>query len=93
MDNLEVMKYLTLLFFSSGPCLLILVFYGLVLLQLWCWSPGVRSQVMNRSRSQVRLQRKVTKLILTVITVYILTWAPHWTLQIIIIFAPGECYI
>ena len=43
-----------------------LVFYGLVMVQLWCCGPG--TAVKTRSPSQQRLQRRVTRLILTVIT-------------------------
>ena len=68
----------------AGPALLILTFYGLVLGQLWCSSP-VRP---TRSPSQQRLQRAVTRLILTVITVYILCWLPHWTLQLVLLLSP-----
>ena len=50
----------------SGPSLLMLVFYGLVMVQLWCCGPG--TAVKTRSPSQQRLQRRVTRLILTVIT-------------------------
>ena len=68
----------------AGPALLILTFYGLVLVQLWCSAP-VRP---TRSPSQQRLQRAVTRLILTVITVYILCWLPHWTLQLVLLLSP-----
>ena len=68
----------------AGPALLILTFYGLVMGQLWCSAP-VRS---SRSPSQQRLQRAVTRLILTVITVYILCWLPHWVLQLFLLLSP-----
>jgi len=32
--------------------------------------------------------RKVTKLVLTVITVYILCWLPHWVTQLALISQP-----
>ena len=40
-----------------GPCVLIFLFYGLVVVQLWCCGPGVSVRV--RSPSQQLLQRKV----------------------------------
>ena len=69
----------------AAPALLILTFYGLVMAQLWCSGP-VRQP--GRSPSQQRLQRAVTRLVLTVITVYILCWLPHWTLQLLLLFSP-----
>ena len=68
----------------AGPALLILTFYGLVMVKLWC-STTVRP---TRSPSQQRLQRAVTRLILTVITVYILCWLPHWSLQLVLLTSP-----
>ena len=68
----------------AAPALLILTFYGLVMVKLWCSAP-VRP---SRSPSQQRLQRAVTRLVLTVITVYILCWLPHWTLQLLLLFSP-----
>jgi len=76
--------------FSLGfatPLLFILIFYGLLMVQLWSVSPS-RSR---RSPSQKRLQGKVTRLVLTVITVYILCWMPHWVTQLLLITSsPGE---
>ena len=69
----------------TGPSLLILTFYGLVMVQLWCSAPRRPS----RSPSQQRLQRRVTRLVLTVITVYIFCWLPHWITQIILLLSPA----
>ena len=70
----------------QGPSLLILTFYGLVMFQLWCSAP-VRP---TRSASHQRLQRRVTRLILTVITVYIICWLPHWVIQIVLLLSPPD---
>ena len=65
-----------------------MVFYGLVMCQLWCCSPVSRLRV--RSPSQMRLQKKVTRLILTVISVYIICWLPHWLTQLtLVLSSPG----
>ena len=69
----------------AAPALLILTFYGLVMVKLWCSAP-VRP---SRSPSQQRLQRAVTRLVLTVITVYILCWLPHWTIQLLLLLSPS----
>ena len=42
----------------------------------------------NRSTTQQRLQGKVTRLVLTVITVYIICWLPHWVIQLMLIISP-----
>ena len=44
---------------------------------------GPRGQ--ERSLSKRKSHRKVTKLVLTVITVYIICWLPHWVTQIALI--------
>ena len=46
-------------------------------------SVGPRGQ--ERSLSKRKSHRKVTKLVLTVITVYIICWLPHWVTQIALI--------
>ena len=46
-------------------------------------SVGPRGQ--ERSQSKRKSHRKVTKLVLTVITVYIICWLPHWVTQIALI--------
>ena len=57
------------------------------MIKLWSVGPN-RSR---RSPSQQRLQGKVTRLVLTVITVYILCWLPHWVTQLVLIRSPqGE---
>ena len=33
---------------------------------------------------------QVTRLILTIITVYLLCWLPHWAVQLLLMFSPGD---
>lgn len=54
------------------PLSLILVFYYLVIKKLQTVGPK------NKSKDKKRSHRKVTRLVLTVITVYILCWSPYW---------------
>jgi allatostatin C receptor len=65
----------TLYTFTLGfaiPLSLILIFYYLVLRKLRTVGPKTKSKEKKRSH------RKVTKLVLTVIAVYILCWTPYW---------------
>lgn len=43
---------------------------------------AITPQQANRARDRKKSHRKVTKLVLTVITVYFLCWAPYWTMQV-----------
>lgn len=54
------------------PLSLILVFYYLVIKKLQTVGPK------NKSKDKKRSHRKVTRLVLTVITVYVLCWCPYW---------------
>jgi hypothetical protein len=64
------------------PLALILVFYILVIFKLKTVGPK------NRSKEKKKSHRKVTRLVLTVITVYILCWLPYWITQLALIFTP-----
>lgn len=64
------------------PLLLILVFYILVIIKLKTVGPK------NKSKEKKKSHRKVTRLVLTVITVYILCWLPYWITQLALIFTP-----
>lgn len=67
------------------PLLLILVFYILVIIKLKTVGPK------NKSKEKKKSHRKVTRLVLTVITVYILCWLPYWITQLALIFTePGH---
>lgn len=64
------------------PLCLILTFYSMVLRKLR--SVGSKT----RSKEKKRSHRKVTKLVLTVITVYVLCWLPYWISQVALITSP-----
>lgn len=72
----------TLYTFTLGfaiPLSLILIFYYLVLRKLRTVGPKSKSKEKKRSH------RKVTKLVLTVIAVYVFCWTPYWVSLIRII--------
>ncbi|ROT66478.1 allatostatin receptor 1 [Penaeus vannamei] len=64
------------------PLVLIFIFYSLVLHKLKTVGPKAKSKEKKKSH------RKVTKMVLTVITVYVLCWLPYWVLQLALIFSP-----
>ncbi len=78
------------------PLILILVFYVLVIRRLRTVGPkrkahnGTKSgsteantnQQSSRTKERKKSHRKVTKLVLTVITVYFVSWAPYWITQV-----------
>jgi hypothetical protein len=68
------------------PLLLIFCFYFLVIRKLRTVGPK------NKSKEKKKSHRKVTKLVLTVITVYVLCWLPYWITQVALIFTPpNQC--
>ncbi|XP_076232241.1 somatostatin receptor type 2 [Calliopsis andreniformis] len=66
------------------PLVLILIFYFLVIRKLQTVGPK------NKSKEKKRSHRKVTKLVLTVITVYVLCWLPYWLTQVALIYTPPK---
>lgn len=69
------------------PLSFIMAFYCLVIRKLR--SVGKKT---NKSKSKRRSHRKATKLVLTVITVYILCWLPYWISQVALISSsPAQC--
>nr|UDW36580.1 allatostatin C receptor 3 [Homarus americanus] len=62
------------------PFALIFIFYSLVILKLK--TVGAKTKTKKR-----KSHRKVTKLVLTVITAYVLCWLPYWVLQLILTFS------
>lgn len=72
--------YTFLLGFATPLCF-ILVFYYLVIRKLHT------VQQKHKSKEKKRSHRKVTRLVLTVITVYVLCWLPHWISQVSLINA------
>lgn len=74
----------TLYTFTLGfaiPLCLILIFYYLVLAKLRTVGPKTKSKEKKRSH------RKVTKLVLTVIAVYVFCWTPYWVSTMMTIIA------
>ncbi|KAL0842492.1 hypothetical protein ABMA28_014586 [Loxostege sticticalis] len=70
----------------AAPLTLIFVFYCLVIRKLKTVGPK------NKSKEKKRSHRKVTKLVLTVIAVYVLCWLPYWAFQVALIYSPPrEC--
>lgn len=66
------------------PLCLTLVFYCLVIQKLKTVGPK------NKSKEKKRSHRKVTNLVLTVVTVYVLCWLPYWIAQIAMTFTPSN---
>ncbi|ODM97955.1 Somatostatin receptor type 4 [Orchesella cincta] len=90
----------------ATPLTLILIFYILVIRRLRTVGPRRKPQSSNkdsgdkdiqqiqqqssRAKERKKSHRKVTKLVLTVVTVYFLCWAPYWATQMALIFMPHE---
>lgn len=64
------------------PLVLIFCFYFLVIRKLQTVGPK------HKSKEKKKSHRKVTKLVLTVITVYVFCWLPYWITQMALIFTP-----
>lgn len=80
-DIMNGQKAFTLYAFTLSffiPSILILLFYFLVICKLRTVGPK------NKSKEKKRSHRKVTILVLTVITVYVLCWLPYWIGQVIL---------
>lgn len=72
------------------PLCFIMTFYLLVIRKLRKVGRRTLQKAQSKRRSQ---HRKVTKLVLTVITVYVLCWLPYWVGQVVLIFSSPEiCY-
>lgn len=67
------------------PLCFIMTFYCMVIKKL----RNVAKKT-NRPKGKRRSHRKVTKLVLTVITVYIFCWMPYWVAQMSLITTPVE---
>lgn len=89
MENLSGQTAFILYSFILGfaiPLMLILCFYVLVIRKLRTVGPK------NKSKEKKKSHRKVTKLVLTVITVYVVCWLPYWITQVALIYTPpNEC--
>ncbi|KAB7495926.1 Somatostatin receptor type 2 [Armadillidium nasatum] len=66
------------------PVLLFFIFYSLVLLKLRTVGPASKSKEKKKSH------RKVTKMVLTVITVYVFCYLPYWVLQLVLLNSPPK---
>ena len=70
------------------PLFLILIFYAQVVYKLRTVGPKSNSAAVNgKSKARKKSHAKVTRLVLTVITVYIFCWFPYWITQLALIFA------
>ncbi|ELT94371.1 hypothetical protein CAPTEDRAFT_103054, partial [Capitella teleta] len=81
-DSVSGMKAFTwyaLLLGFAIPCGLISVFYTLVVMRLRTVGPK------NKSKEKKKSHRRVTKMVLTVIAVYIICWLPYWLYQVTLI--------
>lgn len=67
------------------PLCFIMTFYCMVIKKL-----SSVARKTNRPKNKRRSHRKVTKLVLTVITVYIFCWLPYWVAQVSLITSPVE---
>lgn len=72
--TISLTVYIFLLSFAI-PVFLISVFYGLIVKKLVLSTVGCRTKEMKMSR------RRITKLVLIVVTVCIICWLPHWIMQ------------
>ncbi|XP_067671488.1 somatostatin receptor type 2-like [Haliotis asinina] len=68
----------------SIPISLISVFYILVVLRLRTVGPAKKSKEKKRSH------RRVTRMVLTVLSVYVICWLPYWVFQVEITFKTGS---
>ena len=66
------------------PVALISVFYTMVVVRLKTVGPAKKSKEKKRS------QRKVTRLVLTVVLVYIVCWSPYWAFQVHLTFVDPD---
>lgn len=69
----------------AAPLCFIMTFYCMVIKKL----RNVAKKT-NKVKGKRRSHRKVTKLVLTVITVYILCWLPYWISQVALISTPEK---
>nr|AKQ62998.1 orphan G-protein coupled receptor 4 [Platynereis dumerilii] len=71
----------TLLLGFAIPVALTSVFYALVVYRLSNSGPA------NKSKEKRKSHRRVTKMVLTIISVYVVCWLPYWVFQVCITFS------
>lgn len=74
----QIFTWYMFIFGFALPLCLIVYFYWLVILKLKNVGPK------NKSKEKKRSHRKVTNLVLIVVTVYIICWLPYWVTQLAI---------
>ncbi|XP_050516827.1 somatostatin receptor type 2-like isoform X1 [Diabrotica virgifera virgifera] len=75
-ENAHMFTWYTFICGFAIPLCLIVNFYWLVILKLKRVGPK------NKSKEKKRSHRKVTNLVLIVVTVYIICWLPYWVTQL-----------
>lgn len=74
----KIFTYYTFICSFAIPLGLILVFYWCVIMKLKTVGPK------NKSKEKRRSHRKVTNLVLIVVTMYVFCWLPYWVTQLAI---------
>lgn len=72
----KIFTYYTFICSFAIPLGLILVFYWFVVMKLKTVGPK------NKSKEKRRSHRKVTNLVLIVVTMYVFCWLPYWVTQL-----------
>ncbi|XP_063443766.1 somatostatin receptor type 2-like [Mytilus trossulus] len=78
----KAFTWYTFLLGFAIPVSMITMFYSSVIVRLTCVGQMIKSKGKRKSH------RKVTKLVLAVILVYVCCWLPHWVFQINLTFLP-----
>ncbi|KAK3090733.1 hypothetical protein FSP39_014152 [Pinctada imbricata] len=81
-QNDKAYTWYTFLLGFAIPISLITVFYTLVVIRLRNVGPANRQRSAERKKSH----KKVTRMVLAVISVYVICWLPHWVFQINLTF-------
>jgi len=71
------------------PVTLISIFYSLVVVQIRTAGPVSSSSAVSANRRHSR--RRVTRMVLAVITVYVVCWLPYWVFQVLTAVHPHRC--
>ena len=79
-SNANAFIWYSLLLGFAGPTSLISIFYALVVIRLKNVGPK------NKSKEKKKSYRRVTKMVLIVIAVYVICWLPYWVFQVALTF-------